>query len=47
MSGAKNMIILLYKNIDESVRLMKVDSQFPVTLLHLKTNSNQTFHYFE
>ena len=29
------------------LRLMKVDSQFPVTLLRLETNSDQIIHYFE
>ena len=28
-------------------RLLKVDSQFPVTLLCLVTNADQIFHYFE
>ena len=28
-------------------RLMKVDSQFPVTLLHLKANADQIIHYIE
>ena len=29
------------------VTLMKVDSQFPVTLLRLETNVDQIIHYFE
>ena len=29
------------------LRLMEVDSQFPVTLLRLETNTDQIIHYFE
>ena len=34
----------LYKSF---VRLMKVDSQFPITLLRLEANVDQIIHYFE
>ena len=33
--------------LNHSIRLMKVDSQFPVTPLRLETNADQIIHYFE